>query len=194
MIKLLLSFLWSNCSLPSDDRIVAYLPMIRLLLNLLWVHCCLPCYDGIDAHLPIIKFQLTFRWSNCCLPSNDQIVAYFPMMEMFLTFLWSNYCLPSYDLPSGSETWRPCGTTHLPWPHPEIPDWLLRLALSNDWLPQTTLMKPFGLWLWLSEKTPDHPPALVQKVVYTSGRVGRSFLFQRARLNIKKSKKKFSVD
>lgn len=94
--------------------------------------------------------------------------------------------LLSNDPPPGSETWRPCGMTHLPWPHPEIPDWLLRLALSNDWLPQTTLMKPFGLWLWLSEKKTltTFPPWF--KVVYTSGRVGRSFWFQRAKLNNKK--------
>lgn len=93
--------------------------------------------------------------------------------------------------PSGSETWRPCGTTHLPWPHPEIPDWLLRLALSNDRLLQTTLMKPFGLWLWLSEK-PWPPSSPWFTVVYTSGRVGRSLLFQRAWI-IEKNKK-FSVD
>lgn len=118
------------------------------------VFCWLVYLFKMILHLTASTYNWKKQYRNHLMFANPKWQT--PNLGFKCRLLWRkwekrNYCLPSNDLLSGSETWRPCGMTHLPWPHPEIPDWLLCLALSNDWLPQTTPMKPFGLWLWLSE-------------------------------------------
>lgn len=159
MIKLQLTFWWSYCCLPSDDRIAAYLSMIELLL--------------------------TFQWSNYYLPSYDGIVAYFPMIKLLLTFLWS-----SFRFRDVAAMWNDPSSMTTSW---------------NPWL-----APPFGPFQWLT--TADNPDEALRTLAlalrknpWPPSRPGSKsclyiregwalILFQRARLNIKKSKKKFSVD
>lgn len=96
--------------------------------------------------------------------------------------------------PPGSETWQPCGTTRHPWPHPEIPDWLLRSALSSDWPPRNNpdeALWTLALALW--KKTCPTPTPLADSLHW--GGWGGSCLFRRAGFKHKKrQKKKISVD